>query len=129
VTDTEFLQALEDCTLPGTDFRHDGHVRACYLCLKSQDFAAGLARIRVAIRRYSAALGAPRRYHETITVASAALIQEAMLERGDGGDWETFARANPELLRSDLLLRFYSREQLGSEQARRAFVLPRRTPH
>ena len=125
MTDAEFLDALEACTLPMADFGHAGHVRACYAYLRSQDFVAALAATRAAIRKYAAFLGKPERYHETMTVAYVALIQEHIDERGDSGDWATFARHNPELFQPGLLLRFYSRTQIESERARRVFVLPR----
>jgi hypothetical protein len=70
-------------------------------------------------------LGKPERYHETITVAYLALIQQHMCQRGGGGEWAAFERDNPELLRPGLLLEFYPKAQLESDLARRVFVLPR----
>ncbi len=125
MTDSEFLQALESCTLPAADFGHAGHVRACYLYLRSRDFIAALGRTRSAIRGYAASLGKPERYHETITVAYVALIQEHLDERGDGGGWTGFAKNNRELFERDLLSQFYAPGQLDSDRARRVFVLPR----
>jgi hypothetical protein len=81
--------------------------------------------MRCAIRTYAASLGKADRYHETITVAYVALIRQTLYERGDGGGWQGFSQANPELLERDLLLRFYPRSQLESELARRIFLLPR----
>lgn len=124
MTDQEFLRALENCALPETDFSHAAHVRAAYLYLKDSDFAGALQRIRGAIRNYTRHLGKPDRYHETITVAYTALIQQHISERGDSGGWSAFARANAELFQPDLLLRFYSRAQLDTDLARRIFVLP-----
>ena len=124
MTDEEFLCAVEMCELPPVDFSHEAHVRVAYLCLRDADFADALARIRRLLRAYVAHLGKADRYHETITVACAALIQQAMCERGDGGAWPAFARENSELLRSDLLSRFYAQAQLNSPIARRIFVLP-----
>jgi len=124
MTDEEFIRALESCTLPQDEFAHAGHVRAAYLYFKSGDFAATLARMRRAIRGYAASLGKPERYHETITVAYTALIQQYLYERGDAGNWVAFAGAAPELFQPELLLRFYSRSQLESDLAREVFLLP-----
>src|ERR1700734_1678440 len=118
MTDEEFLRALESCELPESDFGHAAHVRAAYLYLRQADFAAALARIQRAIRNYASHLGQPDRYHETITVAYLALIQQHMAECGDGGGWDGFARDNPELFDRNLLLHFYSRGQLESGIAR-----------
>ena len=122
--DAEFIRALEGCTLAEEEFDHAGHVRAAYLYLQSGDFVESLGRMRRAIRNYAGSLGNPDRYHETITVAYVALIQQVLYERGRGSSWSEFARAAPELFERDLLLKFYSRAELQSELARRIFVLP-----
>jgi hypothetical protein len=122
--DEVFLQALETCVLPEVDFRHAAHVRAAYLYLRAGSFASALPRLQRTIRAYASSLGRPDRYHETITVAYLALIQQHIAERGDGGGWDGFERDNPELFDRNLLLHFYSRSQLESGLARRLFLLP-----
>jgi hypothetical protein len=123
-SDQAFLQALEACVLPEADFGHAAHVRAAYLYLRAGEFACALPRLQRAIRAYASSLGRPDRYHETITVAYLALIQQHIAQRGDGDGWDGFERANPELFDKDLLLHFYSRSQLESGLARRLFLLP-----
>jgi hypothetical protein len=125
MTDEEFLRALECCTLPESEFGHHAHVRAGYLYLKGSDFAEALDRIRRSIRAYAAHHGKPDRYHETITVAYLALIQQCIFERGDCGSWVTFEKSNPELFNPELLGHFYDRDVLESKIARRVFLLPR----
>src|ERR1700675_4451441 len=125
MTDREFIQALESCELAESDFGHAAHVRAAYLYLQEFDFAEALGRIRRAIRSYAEHLGKPDRYHETITVAYVALIQQHICERGDGGGWTAFARANSELFQPGLLRHFYPKAQLESDLARTVFLLPR----
>ena len=124
MTDAEFLGALESCALPESEFNHAGHVRAGYLYLQQAGFAAALGRLSCAIRAYARHHGQPNRYHETMTVAYLALIQQHMAERGDGGGWDRFARANPELFEAGLLAQFYARAELDSPLARRVFLLP-----
>jgi len=127
MTDHEFLEALESCTLPESQFGHAAHVRAAYLYLRQADFVGALDRMRRAIRIYAAHHGKPDRYHETITVAYVALIQQHICERGPSDGWESFTRSNSELLDPNLLAQFYSREQIESATARRIFLLPRST--
>ena len=124
MTDDEFLRALETCELPESAFGHAAHVRAAYLYLREEDFSGALERTRRAIRAYARHLGKPERYHETITVAYLALIQQHKCQRGDAGGWPAFERDNPELLRPGLLLEYYPKAQLESDLARRVFVLP-----
>jgi hypothetical protein len=125
-SDSAFLQALESCVLPEADFGHTAHVRAAYLYLKTGDFANALPRLQRTIRGYASSLGRPDRYHETITAAYLALIQQHIAQRGDGGGWDGFKRDNPDLFDRELLLHFYSRSQLESGLARRLFLLPDR---
>jgi hypothetical protein len=125
LTDDEFLRALEMCELPESAFGHAAHVRAAYLYLSAGDFARALERMRRAIRNFAQHLGKPERYHETITVAYLALIQQHILQRGIGDGWAAFERENPELLRPGLLLDYYPKAQLESDLARRVFILPR----
>ena len=124
MTDDEFLRALEKCELPESAFGHAAHVRAAYLYLRAEEFSGALERMRGAIRNFARHLGKPERYHETITVAYLALIQQHMCQRGVGGGWSAFERDNPELLRPGLLLEYYPKAQLESDLARRVFVLP-----
>lgn len=128
MTDDEFLRALETCTLEERDFGHAAHVRATYLYLRRFDFIDALDHVRSAIRNFARHLGKPGRYHETMTVAYVSLIQQHLVELGDGGGWEGFARGNPELFQPGLLRHFYPQAQLDSELARRIFLLPRSTP-
>jgi hypothetical protein len=123
--DKAFLDALEQCTLPVAEFTHAAHVRAGYLYLLAYDFPEALAHMSASIRRYAAHLGKGGLYHETITVAYMALIQQHMRERGAAESYENFAQQNPELYGAALLRPFYSAAQLKSEAARRTFLLPR----
>jgi hypothetical protein len=125
MTDGEFLRALQECALPESEFGHFAHVRAAYLYLQAGEFATALARMRRAIRNYGRHLGKEDRYHETITVAYLALIQQHIAERGNGGCWDEFVRENTELLQPGLLLQYYPEIQLNSDLARRVFLLPR----
>jgi hypothetical protein len=104
--------------------RTRGACAGAYLYSRSAEFAAALEKTRRTIRTFAASLGKANRYHETITVAYLALIRQRLFEHGDGGGWEGFSQANPELLDRHLLLRFYPQRQLESELARRIFLLP-----
>jgi hypothetical protein len=124
MTDEEFIAALESCQLSASQFNHAAHVRAGYLYLGQLTFAHALSRLSTSICRFAQAIGKPGLYHETITVAFMSLIQERLYRRGDGGGWEGFAQANPELLRKDALLELYPQTVLDSAEARARFVLP-----
>ena len=88
MTDTEFLANLEACRMPVGAFNHAAHVRLAYLCLREQEFAAALVRVRGLIKNYANSIGKGSLYDETITRAHLELIQEHLRSRGDAGGWD-----------------------------------------
>jgi hypothetical protein len=123
MTDAEFLAALEAGTLSEVEFDHAGHVRAAWLYLRQGCFPEALARMGGALRAYTAAHGKPERYHETVTVAFLALINERLQVQGDSSDWRGFLAQNHDLLDRRLLTHYYRPETLASPVARRVFIL------
>ena len=126
MTDAEFLRSFEDCTLPSTAFHHRDHVRLGWLYLRQFPALEALARFVEGLKRFATANGKPGLYHETITWAYLFLIHERMAGAAAEGTWEEFAARNPDLLawKPSVLDRYYDPETLGSERARRVFVLP-----
>jgi len=123
MTDAEFLAALESCALPKAEFDHHGHLRAAWLYLRAASFPDALARMSAALKRYSAHMGKPDRYHETITVAYMALVNERIHAGGAQDRWSGFQRDNPDLADRRLLTHYYRPETLASATARNIFVL------
>lgn len=123
--DTDFIRSFEDCTLPNSAFHHRDHVRLAWLYLEMYPVLEALARFTEGLKRFAAANGHPGLYHETITWAYLFLIRERKAEPG-GETWEEFAARNPDLLgwNPSVLDRYYAKETLQSERARRVFVMP-----
>jgi hypothetical protein len=123
--DVEFLRGFEDCTLPSSAFHHRDHVRLAWLYLQRCPPLEALARFAEGLKRFAAANGHPGLYHETITWAYLLLIRERLVE---GETFEGFAARNPDLFawNPSVLDRYYERETLDSERARRVFVMPDR---
>ena len=128
MTDPDFLAAFEDGSLPEDLFHHRDHVHAAWLLLREETPAAALGRFAAALKRFAAAKGKTQLYHETITWAYLLLINERMERLGRDRVWEEFAASNPDLLtwRPSVLERYYTSEALGSDLARRVFLLPDR---
>jgi len=126
LTDETFIAELEACSLPQAAFDHAAHVRAGYAYLIRLPFPDAVARMCGTIKKYADSIGKAGLYHETITIAFMALIQEHLYLRGDGGGWTGFRDQNPELLRKEALLAYYPKTVLESADARMRFVLPPR---
>lgn len=127
--DSTLLHQFEAGTLAEGTFHHCDHVRIAWLYLKAVPPLTALARFVEGLKRFVAAHGKEELYHETITWAYLLLIHERMEREGSGATWEEFAAHNPDLLtwKPSILDRYYRPETLGSEVARRVFVMPDRT--
>lgn len=120
--DREFVTQIEACTLPPSEFGHRNHVRLAWVYLHEAPLLEALPRFVTTLKRYAASLGAAAKYHETITFAFLFLIHERM-QRDPLPTFDAFAAANEDLF-GPVLERYYPKETLASEVARRMFVLP-----
>jgi hypothetical protein len=86
---------------------------------------AAIAEFSGAIKRFAAAKGAHGLYHETITWAFLLIIGERQALNA-AETWPGFATANTDLLtwKPSILDRYYSKELLKSDHARKSFVMP-----
>ncbi|HKE94418.1 MAG TPA: hypothetical protein VKB34_08955 [Povalibacter sp.] len=125
----QLLQSFEACTLPAAEFSHRRHLSLGWLYLQQYGFPAGVTRFCERLRAYVTSVGAAAKYHETITWAYMALMNEEMSLRSPPGErFDDMVMRRPDLLdhRAGALMRCYTPEQLQSAEARRVFVLPRR---
>lgn len=118
----EELRDLETGALDPAKFPHSEHLRLGYEMLARYPFAEAVLRFSCGLKLVAARAGRPEVYHETITVAFLALINE---RRATGEQtWSQFRTKNRDLFDKRCLEKWYSREQLASALARRTFCLP-----
>jgi hypothetical protein len=91
--------------------------------LRRHDFAETVFRFSSTLRAMAARVGKPQAFHQTVTIAFLSLIAER-LDSGGYADFDSFARANADLLDKATLARWYPSERLATEAARRTFLLP-----
>jgi hypothetical protein len=127
VSNQEIIARFERDAAPDSPFHHADHVRLAFAYLSEYPVLIALEKFSTALKRFAAARGKSRLYHETITFAFIFLIRERMV-RGDCPDWEEFALHNPDLLiwKNGILSRYYHESTLQSDLARDVFVLPDR---
>jgi len=126
MTDQEFLERFESCSLDKEDFHHKDHVRLAWIYLSRFPVLEALSRFSEGLKRFAHSLGKEGLYHETITWSYLLLIRERIARAQDEESWEEFARANSDILdwRESVLKLYYRDETLKSDLARRVFVLP-----
>ena len=121
------IEQLEMGEIDAGSFDHESHVYMGWLYVGEFGATRAIEKFTAALKRLVIKLGVPGKYHDTITWFYLLVIAERRMKSG-GDDWTTFRRDNPDLFsRNDnVLSRFYSRELLGSDEARNGFVLPDR---
>jgi hypothetical protein len=126
VSNEEFVQSFENCSLPNESFHHREHVKLAWLYLTHYPVLAALDRFISGLKSYAGYNGKPERYHETITWAYLLLTHERMVRSGNQQSWEEFAAANQDLLswQDSVLKKYYREDTLLSDIARRAFLFP-----
>lgn len=117
-----------ECGSAPNGFRHSDHVRLAFEYVTHYPFMEAIERFSGALKRFAADQGKPQLYHETITWAYLILIRERYERAGGTQKWDEFARNNADLLiwKGSLLDRFYSKESIESELARKVFIFPDR---
>lgn len=111
-------------------FDHAAHIYVAWLSLEKWPLPEAVAYFTNALRRLTSRLGMPGKYHETITWFFMLLIHERRGEK-DATDWFSFRHEQADLFAgggASILHRYYSRELLNSDRARRSFCLPDRLP-
>jgi hypothetical protein len=124
---TEKLRAFETGRLDPARFPHSEHVRLGFEMLRRHSFGEAIVRFSRGLQLLAAKAGKPQIYHETVTVAFLALINERRIA-GCGESWPEFEANNADLFDKRCLEKWYGAEQLRSDLARRAFCLPRPLP-
>jgi len=121
-----FLDRFERLEISPESFSHRDHVQVAFEAILRYEFVDACSRVASTIRTMATNAGAPQKYNATITVAFMGLIAERMTH-GDHVDVESFLSSNPDVLSSDVLGTWYSKERLHCAEARSQFLLPDRT--
>lgn len=128
--DAALLDGFERHTLPREAWTHRAHVRVAMLHVRRLGFDAALERMRARIQAFNHAKGITDSlttgYHETLTVAWLRVVAAAVAAAAaePPADSIEFCDRNPDLLDKTLLRRYYTRERMLTEDAKRAFVEP-----
>jgi hypothetical protein len=94
------------------------------LYLRAEGWEKGQEHIQRGIQEFANALGASRKYHQTITLFWARLVQHAIDCEPEIGEFETFIQMYPFLLNSKAIFAHYSPVRLQSEEARHEWIEP-----
>jgi elongation factor P--beta-lysine ligase len=123
----EIVRGFENGTIGREHWRHAEHLTvACYYAFH-HDFETALAKMRDGIfnllHAFKVDLSKEMPYHETLTVFWMRTIEDFVIRRNELSFVE-ICNESIENFNKDYPLRFYSRANLFSDQARKTFVAP-----
>lgn len=120
----EDIRAFEAGEVDPANFPHSEHVRLGFEMLRRFPFGETISRFSGGLKLLAAKAGKPEIYHETVTVAFLALINERCALAPAQG-WEAFRARNADLFDKRCLEKWYGADELGSDLARQTFCLPK----
>ena len=121
------IAALESGDLDAAAFDHEAHVYLGWQYVREYPLSEAIGRFTSALRRLTIKLGVPGKYHDTISWFYLLVIADRR-DQAQDDSWSAFRRDNEDLFSRDdnVLARYYSKDLLRSDRARRTFVLPDR---
>jgi hypothetical protein len=124
LSDEEFIERYESCVL--TEFTHEDHLRMAFAYARKGGAGAAVGGAR-RTQGLAQKLGAPGKYHDTMTVAWARVVGH-LAARSGASDFEEFLLDHPQLHNRNLMSAHYSRGLMFSPAARAQFIEPDLVP-
>ncbi|TME85649.1 MAG: hypothetical protein E6I47_00860 [Chloroflexi bacterium] len=121
--DDHFLAAFTAGEIANQDFHHRDHLRLAWVQIRRLGLARALEAVTAAIRQFAAGHGHGDRYHETMT-RFWLLVVATGISRHPTLAFDELLAVAPHLLDKNLPYRHWSRERMGSEDARQRWVEP-----
>ncbi len=121
--DDRFLAAFTAGEIANQDFHHRDHLRLAWIQIRRLGLPHALEAVTAAIRQFAAGHGHGDRYHETMT-RFWLLVVAMGISRHPTLAFDKLLAAEPHLLDKNLPYRHWSRERMGSEDARQRWVEP-----
>jgi len=122
----KIVRAFENGTIARPDWRHNEHLTVAFYYAFNHDFETALTKMRDGIfnllNAFEVDLSKEMPYHETLTIFWLRTIFDLIKSRNGNSFVETANEILGLCGDKDLPLKFYSRELLFSDQARKNFV-------
>ena len=117
LTNDEFEEKLENCTLPATYFTHEAHLRLAYIHIKKHGVKQAIKNVSRQIINFDAKYGDGNKFNKRLTIASTKVVEHFM-NKTTAADFKGMLLEFP-LLRSnfcDLLKKHYKLDFFKKEK-------------
>ena len=108
LTDQEFLDAFENCSLSEELFTHEAHLRLGWLCIQQIGLHKSIMMVPMRIMAYTKSLNKAHIFNLELTVAAVKLIDH-FKQYNPEDNFEQFLEHNPRLINDlkGLIIEFY----------------------
>jgi hypothetical protein len=121
--DEQFVAAFEAGQIANRDFHHRDHLRLAWVQIRRLGLERASNTVAGAIQQFAAHHGHDNRYHETMTRFWVRVVSLG-INRHPALPFDELLAAEPHLLDKNLPYLHWSRERMGSDEARRQWVEP-----
>jgi uncharacterized cysteine cluster protein YcgN (CxxCxxCC family) len=125
MTDSEILTLVdrfERCLLAKEEFHHRDHLTVAVVYLYASDLESATDRMRTTLKRFASHHSVPKLYHETLTRFWLFQV-ERHLDRSQCLE-QSVKKVQQQLNDKNLAFEFYSRERIGSKEAKENWLEP-----
>lgn len=122
----EYTDAFLSQDIEADDFSHLDHVCVAREILLRFDFLMAVQIFSESIHSIATNAGAGDKFNLTVTLAFMSIISERMQP---GEDLEIFVKGNQDLLQTDFMEAYYSKDRLNSSKAKGMFLMPDKKPN
>jgi len=129
LTDTEFEEKFENCSLDSKVFTHEAHLRLAWIHIKNYGIDKAIDNVRNQIQKYVELLGASDKYNETLTIAGVRIVYHFIL-KSKRDNFKDFIEENKRLKNHFKLLvaSHYQTDIFNSVAARKKYLHPELLP-
>ncbi|MEP6636339.1 MAG: hypothetical protein ABJB97_06405 [Acidobacteriota bacterium] len=119
------VRGFESGTTGKDDFPHRDHLAMAVWYLRGSDTIEATGRMRASLHRFLDHYNSRKNYHETMTVFWIKLVSEVLASLDDDGSLLRATNAVTERLNdSRIVYDYYSRELVGSDEAKQKWIEP-----
>ncbi|HAS43724.1 MAG TPA: hypothetical protein DCS93_24800 [Microscillaceae bacterium] len=125
LSDDEFEQAFQNCTLSPALFSHEAHIRLAWIHITKYGLETAIANIGSQLTTFVAKAGASDKYNVTLTVAAVKIVCH-FVEKATATNFPDFIEEFPQLTTDfkGLINTHYDVDIYNSEKAKKEYISP-----
>lgn len=125
LSDTEFVEEFDKCTLAPEIFNHEAHLRLAWIQIKKLGLRSATKTICDQLLAFVDHVGAPDKYNETLTIAAVKIVNHFM-QKSNTDTFKEFIIKNPRLKSEfkQLVAAHYSIDIFNDDKAKAEYLEP-----